>query len=251
MPDHFLAGRHALVTGGSRGIGAAIAEALIAAGARVTITGRDPARLAETAARLGAASLVLDATDEAGIARAFAAAQPIDILIANAGAAESARYTATPRDLWDRMIAVNLTGVHLAMRAALPGMLARNWGRVVAVASTAGLKGYPYVAPYVAAKHGVVGLVRAVALECARSGVTVNAVCPGFTDTDLVADSVARIVEKTGRTAEEAKATLAAGNPQGRLVRPEEVAGAVLWLCRPDSGAITGQSIAVAGGEVT
>jgi NAD(P)-dependent dehydrogenase (short-subunit alcohol dehydrogenase family) len=189
-------------------------------------------------------------TDADGVAAAFARAGAVDILVNNAGQAASAPFGRTDAALWQRMLDVNLTGAYHCTQAALPGMLDAGWGRVVNVASTAGLTGYRYVAAYCAAKHGLVGLTRALALEVASRGVTVNAVCPGFTDTDIVADAVANIVRKTGRTAIEARAQLAAANPQGRLVQPDEVAHAVAWLCMPGAAALNGQAIAVAGGEV-
>lgn len=249
------AGRHALVTGGGRGIGAAVARALTEAGAVVTVLGRAKAPLATLVTAGDAAGFVqADVTDAEALARAVAAAEaargPLGILVNNAGAAESAPFARTDRALWDRMLALNLTAVYEATRLVLPGMAARGWGRVVTVASTAGLTGYPYVSAYVAAKHGAVGLTRALAREMARSGVTVNAVCPGYTETGMLDASIATIVARTGRSAEAARAALAAANPQGRLVRPEEVAATVAFLCGPGSDAITGQAIAVAGGEV-
>jgi NAD(P)-dependent dehydrogenase (short-subunit alcohol dehydrogenase family) len=249
------AGRHALVTGGGRGIGAACARALTAAGARVTLLGRTKDTLAEMVNAGGAAGWELaDVTDPAAlaaaVARAEAARGPVDILLNNAGAVESAPFGRTDRALWDRMLAVNLTAVYEACRVVLPGMTARGWGRVVTIASTAGLTGYPYVTAYVAAKHGAVGLTRALAAEVAKSGVTVNAVCPGYTETDLLEASVAEVMRKTGKTAAQIRESFARGNPLGRLIQPNEVAAAVLYLCGPGSAAMTGQALAVAGGEV-
>lgn len=247
-----LQGKHAVVTGASRGIGFAVARALRAQGARVTLMARDASALEAAAAELGGdtAWQMVDVTDADGVAAAFARAGAVDILVNNAGQAASAPFGRTDAALWQRMLDVNLTGAYHCIQAALPAMLDGGWGRVVNVASTAGLTGYRYVAAYCAAKHGLVGLTRALALEVANKGVTVNAVCPGFTDTDIVADAVANIVRKTGRTADQARAELASANPQGRLVQPDEVAHAVAWLCMPGAAAMNGQAIAVAGGEV-
>src|SRR5882757_4715409 len=249
-----LAGRHALVTGGGTGIGAAIATTLARAGALVTICGRRQQPLqtiAEGDSNIRA--MTADVTDEASVAELYqqaeAAGEPIDIVVANAGMAESAPAHKTSLDLWTRTLNVNLTGAFLTVRPALAGMRERGRGRIVFIASTAGLKGYSYVAPYVAAKHGVVGLMRALATELARTGVTVNAVCPGFVETDMLEESVRRIVDKTGRTVEQARASLAATNPQGRFIQPQEVAAAVLWLCSEAAGSITGQAISLSGGE--
>jgi len=251
-----LEGRHALVTGGGRGIGAAVASALIGAGAAVTLAGRNPDRLEQQARALGerAQGIVMDVTDAHAVSRGFQRAAdsfgPVQILVNNAGAARSAPFQKTDPGLWQEMVAVNLTGSYLCCSAALPGMLDAGFGRIVNVASTAGLTGYAYVTAYCAAKHGVIGLTRALALETARTPVTVNAVCPGYTDTDIVREAIANIVAKTGKNEDEARAGLTRLNPQQRLVRPEEVANAVLWLCLPGSEAVTGQSISVSGGEV-
>jgi NAD(P)-dependent dehydrogenase (short-subunit alcohol dehydrogenase family) len=243
---------HALVTGGGRGIGLAVSAALSKAGATVTVIGRNRATLDEAVAS-GAAQFaaVADVADHASVTSAIAdaaARQPIDILIANAGAAESSPFGRSDAALFQRMMDVNFMGVVHATQAVLPGMIERRRGRIVAVASTAGLKGYAYVSAYSAAKHAVIGLVRSLALETAKSGV--NAVCPGFTETDLLEGSIENIIKKTGRSREQAVAELSKHNPQGRLVAPSEVADAVLWLCGEGAGAITGQAIAVAGGEV-
>lgn len=277
-----LQGRHAVITGGGSGIGAAVARRLLADGARVTLMGRGLDRLAAQQAALletlpppppGLAVASLDAHaadaapriaiqpcdvgDEASVQAAFSAARqalgPVHILVNNAGQVETAPFAKTPLALWQRLLQVNLTGAFLCSQAALPDLLAQAQagqpGRIINVASTAALKGYAYVAAYCAAKHGVLGLTRALALELARKGITVNAVCPGYTETDIVAQAVQTIVAKTGRTPDAAQAELAASNPQGRLVQPDEVAASVAWLARDESASITGQAIAVCGGE--
>jgi 3-hydroxybutyrate dehydrogenase len=250
-----LDGRHAVVTGGGRGIGAAVATALAAAGARVTLMGRNEAQLKERTGALSVAQAVrCDVTDEAAVAAAFAEASrgfgPVAILVNNAGAAESAPFVRTSLELFRRLLDVNLIGTFLCSRAALPDMLEAGFGRIVNVASVAGLKGAAYVSAYCAAKHGVVGLTRALALETARKGITVNAVCPSYTDTEMARAAIANIALKTGRSTAEAEAELVRKNPQARLIRPQEVAASVLWLCAPGTEAITGQAIAIAGGEV-
>ena len=253
--------RHALVTGGGRGIGRAVTQALLAAGARVTVLGRsalaDDALLALAGDARGAERLhavVADVADAAAVAQAVGLARahfgPIDTLVNNAGQALSAPFLRTDAQLWQAMLAVNLTGAMVCTQQVLPDMLAAAWGRVVNVASTAAQRGYAYVSAYCAAKHGVLGLTRALALELAHKGVTVNAVCPGYTETELLAASVDNIVAKTGRSAEQARVELAAGNPQRRLVQPHEVADAVLWLCGAGAASVTGQAISVSGGEV-
>ncbi|KPU93010.1 3-hydroxyacyl-CoA dehydrogenase [Variovorax paradoxus] len=259
MQANSLSGRHALVTGAARGIGAEIARTLAAEGAVLTLLGRDREALQRVADTLPAAAshrvVAADVADPAAVQQAFAQARaalgPLAILVNNAGAAESAPFLKTSVELWQRMLSVNLTGSFLCTQAALPDMLEAGWGRIVNIASTAGQKGYAYVAAYTAAKHGVIGLTRSLALEVARKGVTVNAVCPGYTDTDILRNSVANVVGKTGRSEADALAEFSSVNPQRRIVQPSEVADAVRWLCGEGAASVNGQSISVSGGEVT
>ena len=250
-------GRHALITGGGSGIGAAVARLLADAGATVSLAGRRAEPLRKVAAGLQHASTIvadvsLEADADAMVEQARMANGPIDIVVANAGAAESAPAAKLDFGHWQRMLGVNLTGAFLTVKAALPDILRPDARvpRIVFIASTAGLKGYPYAAAYCAAKHGVVGLARALAAELAPRHVTVNAVCPGFTETPLLAASLAKIVASTGRGQEEAAAELTQLNPQRRFVQPAEVAQTVLFLCSSSAQAITGQAISVSGGEV-
>ena len=250
-----LAGRHAVVTGGGKGIGAAIARALSGAGATITIMGRDTKALSGIATELDAQSITVDLTQVDAAKQAFADAAklsgPVDILINNVGAAESASFDRTTHEIWDRMISLNMTVAFTCAHEVLAGMRSRGGGRIINIASTASLKGYSYVAAYCAAKHGLLGLTRALAAETVREGITVNAVCPGFTETELLARSVQTIMSATGRTEEKAREDLLKANPQGRFITPEEVAATVLWLCSPAAQSITGQAIAIDGGETS
>jgi 3-hydroxybutyrate dehydrogenase len=247
-----LAGQHALVTGAGSGIGSAIARALAAEGATLTLVGRDAGRLAGGAEALGGAvvTAVCDVTDEAAVAQLAADTGPVDVLVNNAGAAESAPLARTELALWHRMLDSNATAAFLLSRAFAPGMVERGAGRIVNIASTAGERGYAYVAAYCAGKHAVVGLTRALGLELAKTGVTVNAVCPGYTETPMLERAVGGIVSSTGRDEDAARRALLRENPMGRFVRPEEVASAVAWLCEPGQAAVTGRTITVAGAEV-
>jgi NAD(P)-dependent dehydrogenase (short-subunit alcohol dehydrogenase family) len=261
MAGRFLAGAHAVVTGGGRGIGAAIADELGRLGAALTLMGRDEDRLGATArdvaSRHGVTvrSVRCDVADADSVSAAFARASDelgdVGVLVNNAGQSESEPFTNTSRALWDRMLAVNLTSAYLCISQVLPRMIEAGGGRIINIASTAGLRGYSRTAAYSASKHGLIGLTRALALETAKLGITVNAVCPGYTDTEMAAVAIGNIVAGTGKSPQEARAMITRVNPRGELIRPEEVASAVGWLCAPESRAVTGQSIVVAGGEVT
>lgn len=244
-----LSGKRVLITGGGSGAGENLALGFAAAGAEVVISGRRLDALHAVAAKAQGIRVVqADVTDEAQVSAMFTAAGPCDIVIANAGAADSAVMAKTSLAQWNVMIAVNLTGVFLTLRDGLRQM--PGWGRLISVASTAGLKGYAKVAPYAAAKHGVIGLTRSLALEIARKPITVNAICPGFLDTPMTDHSIEVIADKTGKSLTEAKAALEAMNPQHRLIQPSEVTATALWLCGPGSEGINGQAITIAGGEL-
>jgi 3-hydroxybutyrate dehydrogenase len=237
--------KRALITGGGSGIGLAIAKHFSNNGIEVIIAGRDTARLENT----GLPFLEIDVTNEASVVDGVKAAGPIDIFVANAGAAVTAPALKTSRDIWDQMIAVNLTSTYLCAREAVPQMVDHGWGRFIAIASTASLKGYAYTGAYTAAKHGVLGWIKTLALELAKTGVTANAICPGFTDTPLIADAVNNIVAKTGRSHEETLKAFIKDNPMGRLIKPEEVANAALWLAGENAASINGQAVTIDGGE--
>ncbi|MBI1243652.1 MAG: SDR family oxidoreductase [Alphaproteobacteria bacterium] len=248
-----MSGRHALVTGASRGIGAEISRMLAASGARVTLVARDRHKLAPLAAELDAQAIACDVTDAIALGQAFASAagvQHVDILVNNAGGAETAPFGRTEPDIWARMIALNLTAAYSASRLAIPAMVADGWGRVINIASTAGLKGYAFASAYTAAKHGLVGLTRSLGVELARTGVTVNAVCPGYTDTPMLHDAAQTVATKTRSATEKVLETFAASNPMGRLVRPSEIAAMVTYLCSDAAAGVTGAALPIAGGEV-
>ena len=242
-----FAGKRVLITGGGSGTGADMARGFHGAGAQVVISGRRPDALARVAAALpGVRCVVADVTDEASVAAMFAAAGSCQIVVANAGLGESAPLARMTLDLWNRMIGVNLTGTFLTLRDGLRQM--GPGGRLVAIASVAGLKGGAYIAGYAAAKHGVVGLIRSVALEVAGKGITANAICPGYIETDMTEGVIATIMAKTGKSRAEALASLTDTNPQGRLFQPAEITAAALWLCGPGADGVNGQAIALSGG---
>ena len=255
-----LARHHAVITGGGRGIGAAVAEALARLGASVSLIGRKAEVLQAEATRLTkeydakVATAPADVTDEAAARKAIAtlrdALGPPTILVNNAGIAVSAPFLKSDAALWRKLLDVDLMGAVYCTQAVLPGMLEAGWGRIINIASVAGLTGYPYITSYCAAKHAMIGLTRALALETARKNVTVNAVCPGYVDTEMTARTIANIVSKTDHTAEESLASLVAHNPQRRLIQPTEIADAVVWLCSDGAASVTGQSIVLAGGEL-
>ena len=249
-----LSGRRAVVTGASRGIGAAIAARLADAGAQTVLIGRDAKALAEQTERIfHSQSVICDVTDAVQVEKVFSritTTAPVDILINNAGAAESAPFLKTSDAMLERLLSVNLLSAFRCTRAVLPSMLTHGYGRIVNVSSIAGLRGYAYVTAYVAAKHALVGFTRALAMEVIQKGITVNAVCPGYTNTDLVRGAASAIAAKTGRSEAEAVQEMIRTNPQGRLIRPEEVAETAAWLCGPETDSITGQAIAIAGGEI-
>lgn len=241
-----MATRHALVTGGGSGIGLAVARRLREDGFCITVSGRTEHTLAAS----GFAYVVMDVTDEDQVNAALASLEPVDLVVSNAGQAQTAPLLQTPLDLWQAMLAVNLTGAFLCARAAIPAMIERGWGRFIVIASSAALKGYAYTGAYTSSKHGVLGLVRTLAIELAKTGVTANAVCPGFTDTPLLSRSIDTIVGTTDMNREQAKGALLAGNPMARAVTPVEVAAAVAWLAGSEAGATNGQAIVIDGGEL-
>ncbi len=249
-------GKHALVTGGGSGIGLATAQALVAAGWRVTLAGRNKATLLAALGLTNESGVqAVDVTDadavQAAVSAAAAANGPIALLVNNAGGVASASFEKTSLKAWRETLDLNLMGTVHGIRAVLPDMKASGWGRIVNIASSAGLAGYRYVSAYVAAKHAVVGLTKALALELAKTGITVNAVCPGYTDTDVIASAVATIAKSTNRSPDEALASFTAANPQGRLVKPEEVAASVVWLASDAAAAVNGIALPIAGGEVS
>jgi len=248
--DGILAGKLALVTGGGRGIGAALARALATAGARVVVCGRTKSSLDAIAREIGGVALRLDLTDRQQTDEVIASVGHVDVLVNNAGVAESAALDRTTDEMWDRIVELDATAPFRVIRALVPSMIAAKWGRVINIASNAGVSGYGYSAAYCAAKHAMVGMTRALAIDLARTGVTINALCPGWVDTQMADEAVTRIAEKTGRSEDEARTQLAAMSPQRRMITPEEVAHAALMLCGDGARGIHGQTLVIDGGAV-
>jgi 3-hydroxybutyrate dehydrogenase len=245
-----LAGKHALVTGGGRGIGASIARALAAAGARVVVCGRSKSDLDAVAGEIGGTAVQLDLLDRKQTDAVIGAIGHVDVLVNNAGAAESASLERTTDALWDRILELDVTSAFRVTRLLAPSMIARKWGRVINIASNAGVSGYGYSAAYCAAKHAMVGMTRSLAIDLARTGVTINAVCPGWVETQMAEDAVTRIAAKTGRSLEDARSSLTSMSPQRRMITPDEVAHAALMLCGEGARGIHGQTLVIDGGAV-
>lgn len=253
--DKPLAGRHAVVTGGGRGIGAAIADKLYELGAQLSLMDIVAENLQVKCAELpGSQAITVDATDADSVKQAFTSAVeksgPVAILVNNVGIGTSAPFVRIDNDNWHKMMNINLNSVFYCTQQALPAMTENGWGRIINMGSTAGVKGFAYITAYCTAKHGVIGLTRSLAIETARTGVTVNAICPGYANTDLLEKTITNIMDKTGMPRDKAEDSLKANNPQRRFIEPYEIANTVAWLCLPGSESITGQSIAVAGGEI-
>jgi 3-hydroxybutyrate dehydrogenase len=248
--SRILEGKLALVTGGGRGIGASIARALAGAGARVLICGRTKPELEVVAKEIGGVALVVDLTNRTATDEMIASAGHVDVLVNNAGVAESASYDRTTDALWDRIVELDATAPFRVIRGFLPGMIKAGWGRIINIASNAGVSGYGYTAAYCAAKHAMVGFTRALAIDLARTGVTINALCPGWVETQMADEAVTRIAQKTGRSLDEARTSLAQMSPQRRMIMPDEVAHAALMLCAHDARGIHGQTIVIDGGAV-